>query len=128
MIEILEQSTGACLAVRFSGSVTGEEYQQFLDAIGYRLRNRDKVCLICELKGFDFYGDFEAARKDFKFGFGEYKRIYRAAFVGDQKWLEWFIRLIAPFTKVEEKHFSADQFDEALNWACAQTGPLGKTG
>ncbi len=30
MIEILPQSTEKCLAVHFSGKVTGQEYQQFL--------------------------------------------------------------------------------------------------
>ena len=118
MIEILEQSTEACLAVRFSGKVTGQEYQQFLDAIEERLKISEKVSLVCEFVSFDFYGDFESAKKDFKFGFGEYKRIRRAAFVGDQKWISWFTRIIGPFTRAEEKHFSQDQFDAALNWAC----------
>lgn len=119
MIEILEQSTPTCLAVRFSGKVTGQEYQQFLDAIGYRLKNKEHVSLVCALQVFEFYGDFETAKKDFKFGFGDYKRIHRAAFVGDQKWIDWFTRLIGPFTKTDEKHFKATQLEEALEWACA---------
>ena len=118
MIEILEQSTPTCLAVRFTGQVTGQEYQQFLDAIGYRLKNKENVSLVCALEGFEFYGDFESAKKEFKFGFGEYKRIHRAAYVGDQKWIGWFSTLIGPFTKTEERHFQANQFDEAVNWAC----------
>jgi len=119
LIDILEQSTPTCLAVRFSGKVNGQEYQQFLDAIGYRLKNKDKVSLVCELVDFEFYGDFESAKKDFVFGFGDYKRIYRVAFVGDQRWLEWFARLIGPFTKVEEKYFSQYQYKNAVEWACA---------
>jgi hypothetical protein len=119
LIEILEQSTDACLAVRFSGKVTGQEYQQFLDALEERLKNGEKVSLVCELVGFEFYGDFESAKKDFKFAFGEYKRISRAAFVGDQKWIEWFARIIGPFTKAEEKHFPKDQFEAAFSWASA---------
>jgi hypothetical protein len=119
MIEILPQSTGTCLAVRFRGKVDGQEYQQFLDAIEKRLTSSEKVSLVCELVGFDFYGDFESTKQDFKFGFGEYKRIRRAAFVGDQKWIEWFTRFIGPLTRAEEKHFPQDQFEAALNWACA---------
>jgi SpoIIAA-like len=119
MIEILPESTGTCLAVRFSGKVDGQEYQQFLDAIEERLKTSEKVGLVCELVGFDFYGDFESAKKDFKFGFGEYKRIHRAAFVGDQKWIEWFTRIIGPFTRTEEKHFPQDQLEGAINWASA---------
>jgi hypothetical protein len=117
MIEILNQSTETCLVVHFSGKVTGQEYQQFLDAIDERLGRGGEISLVAGLKGFSFYGDFEAAKKDFKFGFGEYKHIHRAAFVGDQKWIEWFTRLIAPFTRAEEKHFDEGQLEEAIRWA-----------
>jgi hypothetical protein len=119
MIEILPQSTSGCLAVHFSGKVNCDEYQQFLDALGKRLGTAEKVSLVLELSGFEFYGDFESARKDFKFGFGDYKRIHRAAFVGNQKWIEWFARLIGPFTRAEEKHFPEGQIEAAFAWACS---------
>jgi hypothetical protein len=117
MIEILDQSTPGCLAVRLSGKVTGAEYQQFLDAATQRLNRGGKVSLVIELSGFEFYGDFEAAKKDAKFGFGEYKHLHRVALVGDQKWITWITRLIGPFTRTEEKHFPADQLSNALSWA-----------
>lgn len=119
MIEILPQSTSGCLAVHFSGKVTGDEYQQFLDALGKRLGTAEKVSLVLVLSGFEFYDDFETAKKDFKFGFGDYKRIHRAAFVGNQKWIEWFARLIGPFTRAEEKHFPEGQIEAAFAWACS---------
>ena len=119
MIEILEQSTSSCLALHFSGKVTGQEYQQFLDALDERLKTGEKVALVVEFTGFEFYGDFEAAKMDVKFGFGEYKHIHRAAFVGDQKWLAWFTRFIGPFTRAEEKQFPAGQLEEAISWASA---------
>jgi SpoIIAA-like len=118
LLEILKQSTNTCLAIQLSGKVTGQEYQQFLDALTERLKTGSQVSLVLELAGFEFYGDFEAARKDFKFGFGEYKHIYRAAFVGDQKWIGWFTRLVGPFTHAEEKHFPAGQLEAAWEWAC----------
>lgn len=117
--KILEQSTQSCLAVHFSGKLTGQEYQQFLDALSELLKTGSQVSLVVEFVGFEFYGDLEAAKKDLKFGFGEYKHIYRAAFVGDQKWIEWFTRLAGPFTHAEEKHFPAGQLEAACEWACA---------
>ncbi len=117
MFEILEQSTPQCLAVRFSGKVTGQEYLQFLDAIRERLKVNEIVGLVCELDDFSFYGDFEAFKQDLKFGIGEYKHIDKAAFVGDQKWVEWFTRIIGPFSKTEEQYFRHDQFNEAFDWA-----------
>jgi len=119
MLEILDQSTESCLAVHFSGKVTGQEYQQFIDALGERFKTSDQVNLVVGFAGFEFYGDFESVEDDFKFGFGDYKRIHRAAFVGDQKWIEWFTRLIGPFTRTEEKHFPEGQLEEAFAWACS---------
>ena len=100
-----------------SGKVTGDKYQKFLNAVNDRLLTHEKVSLVLELSDFEFYGDFEAARKDFKFGFGDYKRIHRAAFVGNKRWIEWFTRLIDPYTRTEEKYFSENQFEEAYVWA-----------
>ena len=119
MIEILTQSTESCLAVHFSGKVTGQEYQQFLDALGERLQTGGQVSLVIEFAGFEFYGDFEAAKMDLKFGFGDYKHIHRVAFVGDQKWIAWFTRFVGPFTRAEEMHFAAGQLDAAVSWASA---------
>ena len=118
MIEILPQSTSGCLNAHFSGKVTVDEYQQFLDALGKRLGTAEKVSLVLKLSGF-VYGDFETVTKDIKFGFGEYKRIQRVALVGNQKWIEWFARLIGPFTSAEEKHFPEGQIEAAFAWACS---------
>jgi hypothetical protein len=117
MIEILSQSTQDCLAVHFSGKVTSQEYQQLLDAVGQRLKTSSPVSLVVEFSGFEFYGDFEAAKMDFKFGLGDYRHIHRAAFVGDQKWIGWFTRFIGPFTRAEEKQFPAGQPEAAIERA-----------
>ena len=118
MIEVLEESTASCLVVHFSGKVTSGQYQKFLNALAERINTYENASLVLELSGFEFYGDFEAARKDLKFGFGDYKQIHRAAFVGNKKWIEWFTRLIGPFTKTEEKYFPEARLEEAFAWAC----------
>jgi hypothetical protein len=76
------------------------------------------VSLVLELENVGSFED-EAAKKDIRFGFGDYKRIHRAAFVGDQKWIQWFTRFVGPFTRTEEKHFAAGQLEAALEWANA---------
>jgi hypothetical protein len=68
---------------------------------------------------FEGYGDLVVVKKDFKFGFGEYKSIHRAAFVSDKKWVKWITRLMDPFTRAEEKYFPEDQIESALTWACS---------
>jgi hypothetical protein len=97
--------------------VTGDKYQKFLNALNDRLSTHEKVSLVLELHDFEFHGDFEAARKDFTFGLGDYKKLHRAAFVANQKWLEWWIKLVGPFTRTEEKYFRENQFEEAYAWA-----------
>ena len=92
-----------------SGKLTGQEYQQFLDALEERFKTNNEANLVLVMTGFEFYGDFESFKKDIKFGFGEYKRVRRAAFVGDQKWIEWFTRLIGHLTPTEEKRFPEGQ-------------------
>lgn len=118
MLEILTQSTVSCLVVHFSGKVTGEEYQQFLDAVREHIKAGDSVSLVIELADLQGYGDLDAAWKDLKFGFGEYQYFHKAALVGDQKWIEWFTRWMGPFTKAEEKHFPTGELTRAFDWAC----------
>jgi hypothetical protein len=119
MFEISSQSTETCLVAHFSGKVTGDEYQQFLDAVDERLQNGSEINLVISLIGFEFYGDLESAKADLKFVLGEYRHFHRAAFVGDRKWIMWFTRLIGPVTHAEEKHFPSDKLADALDWACA---------
>ena len=119
MIEMLPQSSETCLAVHFSGKVTGSEIQQFMDVLEEHLKTGDQVNLVVDFAGFEFYDDFEAAKQDFKFGYGDYKRFHRAAFVGNQKWIEWFTRFFGPFTRTEEKHFPTGQLEAAIAWASA---------
>ena len=97
MVEILENTTDACVVARFGGKVSGEEYREFLDAVDERLKTRDRVSMVADLSEFEFYGDFEAFREDLHFGTHEYRRVERAAFVGDQKWIELFVKLAGPF-------------------------------
>ena len=49
MLEILPRSTVGCLVVHFSGKVTGQEYQQFLDALAERFGAGGQVNLVVEL-------------------------------------------------------------------------------
>jgi hypothetical protein len=117
MIEILEQSTERCLAVHFSGKVTGQDYQLFLKSLEERLKSGQEVNLAVKLANFEFYGDFDAAKKDIKFGLGEYKHVRRMALFGDQEWIGWFVRIFGAFTPTEEKRFSAAETETAIQWA-----------
>jgi len=119
MVEVLDESNDTCVVVRFTGKVTGEEYRKFLDAVDLRLKSNEKINLVADLAEFEFYGDFESFKEDFHFGIHEYRKINRAAFVGDQKWIELAIKLMGPLYRAEDKHFAAGQLADACNWACS---------
>jgi hypothetical protein len=118
LFEILTQTTETCLVGHFNGKVTGEDYQHFLTAVDERLKTHSKVNLVVQLTDFAFYGDWEALKQDWQFAFAAYARVERAAFVGDEKWIAWFVELTNPLTKAEEKHFAAYQLAQACEWAC----------
>ncbi len=120
MVEILEQTADTCVVARFSSKVTGDEYKLFLEAVDSRLKDHDQINLVADLPEFTFYGDFEAFKEDWHFGIHEYRKIRRAAFVGDQKWIDVFIKLAEPFSRAEDKRFPAGQIDAACAWACSE--------
>jgi hypothetical protein len=120
MIEILSSSPIGCLVIHFKGKVPDEEYQQIRDAMELAdilITKGKQVSLVIDLSNLEYFRDLEADREDLKVGFGEYNKVYRAAFVGSQKWIEWFTRLIGPFIQTEEKHFPEGQLEEACDWA-----------
>ena len=117
MYEALPESTDTTMVVRFGGKVSGDDYQAFLEDLDARMKAGGPISLVLDLQDFEFYGDLESARLDMKFGLDEYRRIHRAAFVGDQKWIALVTKLMGPFTHAEEKQFPADQLAEAEVWA-----------
>ena len=58
------------------------------------------------------FPEWEAIKADTHFGVMDYRHVRRAAFVGDQKWVEWFIKLIGPFTRAEERLFQPDLLND----------------
>jgi hypothetical protein len=119
MVEILDSSTESCVVVRFGGKVKGDEYKAFLDAVDERLKNAETIDMVADISEFEFYGDMKAAEEDFRFGTREYRKVRRAALVGDQRWIDLVLKLMGPFYKAEEKHFASGDLDAAVTWATA---------
>lgn len=117
MVEVLEMSTDTCVAVRFGGMIKGDEYKVFLDAVDTRLANVERINLVADLSELEFYGDLKSMEEDFRFGVKEYRKVHKAAFVGDHKWVDLFIKLTEPLYHVEEKRFPAGELDTAFAWA-----------
>lgn len=116
MFEILPESTEACIGFKISGKVTVEDYETLLPILDRAIAKNGKINLLVLVNDFDFKG-FEAAKADFSFGTHQYRKVEKAAFVSDKKWLEWSIKVLDPFTwRTEEKNFAPNQLEEAWSW------------
>jgi hypothetical protein len=54
---------------------------------------------------------------DMRFGVKEFRKVNKAAFVGDHKWIDLFVKVTEPFYHVEEKRFPTGELDAAFAWA-----------
>lgn len=118
MIEYLPASTPACLVVKFSGKLRGAEYRELIGKVESAIQANTTVNLVLVMQDLEF-PEWEAIKADAHFGVKDYRHIRRAAYVGDHKWAEWFVKLIGPVTRAEERMFRPDQLSEAVTWASA---------
>ena len=107
MIEFLSASTPTCFVVRFSGELHGAEYRELIGKVENTIQANSSVNLVLVMQELEF-PEWEAVKADLHFGLKDYRHIRRAAYVGDQKWAEWFVKLIGPFTRAEERMFHPD--------------------
>ena len=69
------------------------------------------------LGNFEGWEDLAAAKLDYQLGTHQYRKVQKAAFVGDKKIHKWMVRLIDPFTRqTEERYFDTSQLDQAWGW------------
>lgn len=121
MIEYLDASTPTCFVVKFSGKLRGAEYWELIGKVESAIQANSAVNIVWVLQDLEF-PEWEAIRADTHFGLKDYRQVRRAAFVGDQKWAEWFVKLIGPFTHTAERSFQPDQLNEAVAWASGGVG------
>ncbi len=119
MIVYLPESTPTCFVVKLKGQLRGVEYRELVTKAEAAIRAHGAVNLVLVMQKLEF-PEWDAIKADTHFGLKDYRHVRRAAFVGDQKWAEWFVKLIGPFTRAEERMFHPDQLNEAVTWACSE--------
>lgn len=114
MIEILPQSSEACIGFKISGKVTNKDYEVLLPKLDKAIAASGKINMLVVMGDFEGWASLEAAKADYKLGTHQYRQIEKAAFVGENKWQEWMVKIMNPFTRrTEERFFGLDQLDEA---------------
>ena len=117
MIEILPQSSGACIGFKISGKVTNIDYEVLLPKLDKAIAASGKINMLVVMGDFEGWASLEAAKADYKLGTHQYRQVEKAAFVGEKKWQEWMVKIMDPFTRrTEERFFGLDQLDEAWQW------------
>lgn len=117
MIEILPDSTDNVIGFKISGKLTGQDYENLLPKLDTAINAHGKINLLVLMEDFEGKFDFDAAKADFHFGTHQYRHVDKAAFVGDERWMERMVKIMDPFTRrVEEKFFEPKQLDEAWAW------------
>lgn len=120
MIEKLPSSTDSCFVVRFRGKLHGAEYWDLVSQVEGAIQAQQSLSMVLIMEDLDF-PEWDAIKADAHFGLKDYRHLRRVAYAGDEKWAEWFLKLISPFTHAEEKVFKRNQLDEAIQWAASQS-------
>ncbi|RTE67449.1 STAS/SEC14 domain-containing protein [Amphritea opalescens] len=117
MLHILPETAGDIMVLQATGKLTTADYQDtFLPLLEEKVATHGGVrCLI--YLDHDFKGlEVGAMWEDTKLGLQHNRDFIRLAVVGDGAWLDWALKLGALFIKGETKHFTENQFLQALHW------------
>jgi universal stress protein A len=116
MFQILPVDVDNIMAVKASGKLTDEDYQQFLPKLNEFIDSSETpVSLLLELE--DFHGwNKKAAWDDFKFGMKNEDDIARIAIVGENRWQKWMTVLGDAFTSTDMRYFPKAELSQAWSW------------
>lgn len=117
MIELLPESTGACLGFKLSGKVTDKDRDAILPKFDEAVAAYGKINVLYLMVDFEGWEGLEAGRDGFRLVGERYHQVEKAAFVGEEKWQEQFVRIVDPITwHTEERFFEHAQLEEAWAW------------
>ncbi|MFN4260195.1 MAG: STAS/SEC14 domain-containing protein [Gemmataceae bacterium] len=113
--ELREEAGGKVLAVKLTGKLTKEDYEQFVPVAERLIQQHGKVRMLVEMS--DFHGWTAGALwEDIKFDLKHFKDIERLALIGESKWEQGMATFCKPFTTASIKYFDAAKADEAKTW------------
>ena len=117
MIEILPESTAACIGFKISGEVEAEDYENLLPKLDAAIAAHGKINLLVVMEDYEGFDGLEAAKADFRFGTQQYRQVEKAAFVSNKKWMGRMVKIMDPFTRrTDEKTFDPGEIDAAWVW------------
>ena len=115
MLQLLEESKGDLVAFRISGHVDKNDYDIMLPVLEEKIKQYGKINVYAEMEEVEDF-TLKALWEDLKFDFRHAGDFKKAAFVGDQKWLDWLTIAATPFTSATIKYFKTEERQQAMDW------------
>ena len=118
MIEILP-SPDHVLALKLSGTISGQDYDRLVTELDAKLDGHDRVGVLVDLTGFDDM-TLEAGAKDARYSLRhlwELRRFPRQAVITDKEWIRALARIASPLLPhVEIRTFNPGEQALAMSW------------
>jgi hypothetical protein len=117
MIEVMSESQGNAIGLKFSGKITTQEYEGTLIPRLEAIFKEHGKARLMYVVGDDFQGaEAGAMWDDTKLGVKHRNDFEKLALVGGPKWMEWLTKLCAKFISGETKTFPLEQLKDAWVW------------
>jgi hypothetical protein len=117
MIEVMPESQGNVIGLKFSGKITTREYEEILiPRLEALLREHGKARLMHVVDAGFEGAEAGAVWDDTKLGLKHRHDFEKLALVGEARWMAWLAKLCAKFISGEIKTFSLEQLQEAWVW------------
>jgi hypothetical protein len=115
MVNKIETTKDNLIAVRLTGSLTKQDYDQLIPVLESKIKQFGKVDLYWEMEAIDGW-NLGGLWEEIKFDVTHVNSFRKVAIVGDRKWEEWIARMIRPFTTAQINYYDVRQKDEAMAW------------
>ena len=116
MLQLIPGFDGNTVAIRASGKLSHEDYQNFLPQLEEQIDELEKVSLLFEFDNFTGWG-LDAANDGYRFGMKHLTDFERIAMVGDKVWEHWMALMVKPFLlSGEVSYFNRENLQDAWDW------------
>ena len=78
--------------------ITAKDYDTLVPYLEMAIDREGPLCLFCDMSEFSGM-EIAAMWRDLKFGIGHSRDFHRLAVVGGRKWMEWCVKLTAPYSR-----------------------------
>jgi len=115
MVTNIETTRTDLVAIRLTGSLNKQDYEQLIPVLESKINQFGKIDLYWEMEEVSKWQP-SGLWQDIKFDIKHVNSFGKVAVVGDKKWEEWIAQMIKPFTTAEIGYFDTTQKAEALAW------------